>query len=157
SRPVSAAQRRPGVPLEPYADGAIPLDDAALRTTEELTVPIIVDILHDRGSWRPAVNVLNSEGYIANLPRPGVVEVPAIVDAAGIHPQAVGPLPEPYAALVRTQFSIIELVTEAYRTRSKRTLLQALLLDPVVNSIRAAEAMLDDMLDLQKDYLPTFE
>lgn len=34
---------------------------------------------------------------------------------------------------------------------------QALLLDPVVNSIPAAEKMLDDMLELQRAFLPTFE
>jgi alpha-galactosidase/6-phospho-beta-glucosidase family protein len=36
-------------------------------------------------------------------------------------------------------------------------LLQALLVDPVVDSVANAEKMLDDMLDLQKDYLPSFK
>jgi len=31
------------------------------------------------------------------------------------------------------------------------------LLDPVVNSVSAAERMLDDMLSLQRDYLPRFD
>ena len=139
------------------ADGRQPLDARTLRTTEELTTPIIADILHDRGTQRPAVNVLNTGGYIDNLPRTGAVEVPATVNAAGIHPQHVGALPEPFAAFVRTQFSIIEAVTEAYRTRSRRVLLQALLLDPVVNSVNEAQALLDEMLALQQGYLPTFE
>jgi alpha-galactosidase len=142
--------------LEAYALGHRPLDDSVLHPTGELTVPIICDIELNRDTFRPAVNVLNTEGYIENLSLRGVVEVPAMVDAQGIHPIRVGPLPEPFAAYIRTQFSIIELVTEAYRTRSKRLLLQALLLDPLVNSIVAAERMLDDMLELQKDFLPAF-
>ncbi len=143
-------------PLEDYASGEAPLDSLVLKPSGEMTVPIIADILLDHHAYRPAVNVLNTEGYIANVPRSAAIEIPAVVDARGLHPQSVGELPETFAAFVRTQFSIIELVTEAYRTRSKKLLLQALLLDPCVNSIAAAEQLLDEMLALQKDYLPTF-
>lgn len=142
--------------LEDHASGVRPLDEKVLRPSGEATVPIICDLELDRGSWRPAVNVLNSQRYVENLPSDGVVEVPAVVDASGIHPHSVGALPEPFAAHIRLQFSIIKLLTEAYRTRSKKLLLQALLLDPVVNSIRAAEEMLDEMLALQQEFLPIF-
>ena len=128
-----------------------------MQGTEDLAVPIIEDVELDRGSWREAVDVLNTDGYIDNLPRSGAVEVPATVDAAGIHPVHVGPIPEPFAALVRTQLSIAELVTEAYRTCSRKLALQALLLDPVVDSIAGAERLLDTMLELQKDYLPPLQ
>jgi len=152
-----AVQNPPPQPgLADYASGRLPLDEFALRPTAEITVPIICDIEQDRGLWRAAVNVLNTEGYIENLPRDGAVEVPAIVDARGVHPQHVGALPEPFAAMIRTQFSIISLVTEAYRTRSKKLLLQALLMDPVVDSVTAAEKLLDDMLERQSEFLPTF-
>lgn len=50
-----------------------------------------------------------------------------------------------------------EWLTEAYRTREKNLLLQALLMDPVVNSIEAAKKLLDEMLVLQKDFLPEFK
>ncbi len=142
--------------LEDIASGRLPLDDTLLKPSGELTVPVISDIELDRGSFRSAVNVLNTGGYIENLPRSGAVEVPATVDARGIHPLKVGPLPEPFAAVIRAQFTIIELITEAYRTQSKQLLLQALLLDPCVNSIASAEKLLDDMLHLQKDFLPDF-
>lgn len=156
ARPVSLVEPPPAPAFEEYATGSRPLDEVVLRPSGEVTVPIICDIVLDRKAWRPAVNVLNSGPYIDNLPASGVVEVPAIVDAAGVHPQQVGALPEPYAAFVRTQCDIIERVTEAYRTRSKKLLLQALLLDPVVNSITAAEQLLDNMLTLQREFLPTF-
>jgi alpha-galactosidase/6-phospho-beta-glucosidase family protein len=67
-----------------------------------------------------------------------------------------GPLPEALAAFCRTQVSIQRLLIEAYRQRSRRLLLQALLLDPCIDSVRRAEEMLDAMLELQKDYLPQF-
>jgi alpha-galactosidase len=153
-RPVPLAEKPPEDRLASYASGRRPLDADLLRPSGELAVPIIADIERDRRTFRPAVNVLNRAGYVEDLPRDMVVEVPAVVDRAGVHPQFVGPLPAPFAALVRTQAAIVALTTEAYRTRSKRLLLQALLLDPNVTSITAAERLLDDMLELQKEYLP---
>ena len=83
-----------------------------------------------------------------------MVEVPAEVDGEGVHPRSVPPLPEALAAFCRTQASIQKLVVEAYGERSKRKLLQALLLDPVVNSVANAERMLENMLEVQQEYLP---
>jgi len=128
-----------------------------LRLSGEIAVPVICDIELNRRRRHDAVNVLNDQGYIANLPRTAVVEVPAYCDGDGVHPIAVGELPEAPAAYIRTQLSIQRLITKAYRTRSKNLLLQALLLDPVVNSILEAEKLLDEMLELQRDYLPEFD
>lgn len=127
-----------------------------LHPSGEIAVPVICDIELDRRSRRSAVNVLNSEGFIENLPRDAVIEVPAIVDGQGVHPIKVGAIPETFATIMRNHFSIHSLLTEAYRTRSKKLLLQALLLDPCVNSISGAERLLDEMLELQKDFLPSF-
>jgi alpha-galactosidase len=99
------------------------------------------------------VNVLNREGYIENVPRSGAVEVPARVDGTGVHPEHVGSIPEPFAAYLRTQYAIHDVLTEGWWTRSRKLLLQALLLDPVVNSIAGAERLLDDMLVLQKEFV----
>ncbi len=139
-----------------YLSGNRPVDQNLIQPGGEIAVDIIADILEDKGKWEPSVNVLNRGGYIENLPDDAVVEVPAIVDATGIHPEQVGPLPEALAAFCRTQVSIQLLLIEAYRQRSKKLLLQALLIDPVVDSVRNAEEMLDYMLELQKDYLPSF-
>lgn len=144
--------------LDPYIRGEKPLDErvTTLDKWGELAIPIICDIELDREMWRPTVNVLNDGGYVENLPTDGVVEVPAIVDGQGIHPQKVGPLPEALAAFTRRQISIQKLLVEAYRTRSKNLLLQALLLDPVVDSVSNAEKLLEDMFELQSEYLPEF-
>ncbi|MDY0094677.1 MAG: alpha-glucosidase/alpha-galactosidase, partial [Candidatus Vecturithrix sp.] len=103
-----------------------------------------------------SVNVLNTEGYIENLARDACIEVPAIVDAQGVHPEFIGSLPEAFAAQIRLQHSIHHLLVEAYQHRSKHLLYQALLLDPVVDSAVNAKKMLDYMLDIQTEYLPEF-
>jgi alpha-galactosidase len=127
-----------------------------LGPSGELAVPIIKSIELGQRYWADSVNVLNSGSYVAELPRDAVVEVPAWVDEGGVQPQKIGPLPEALAAFCRTQGSIQELVVEAYRHRSRSLLLQALLVDPVVNSVEKAEKLIDEMLELQKDYLPEF-
>ncbi len=144
--------------LDPYVTGERALDRrvTTLDKWSELAMPIVCDIEFDRKMWRSSVNVLNDGLYVENLPHDAVVEVPAIVDAGGVHPVKVGPLPEALAAFTRTQISIQKLLVEAYRTRSKKLLLQALLLDPVVNSVSNAEKLLDEMLRKQAEFLPRF-
>ncbi|MBN2377937.1 MAG: hypothetical protein JXD22_16180 [Sedimentisphaerales bacterium] len=128
-------------------------NEELLKPSGEIAVGIICDIIADRKTWRPTVNVLNSDGFVENLPTEAVVEVPAVVDAGGIHPQHVGPLPEALAAFSRTQVSIQKILLQAYQQRSRNLLLQALLIDPVIDNATNAEKMLDYMLQLQKDYL----
>jgi alpha-galactosidase len=142
--------------LAPYAVGAKPLDDWALRRSGELAIPIILAIGLNRPVHAAAVNLPNADGYVAGLPTDTVVEVPATVDGSGIHPETLPPMPEALLAFCRTQAAIQKLVVDAYRERSRNLLLQALLVDPIVNSARNAERMLDHMLELQKDYLPAF-
>ena len=154
-RAVGQPQPGPAFDPTPYLAGA-PLDERALRRSGEIAAAVLCSVELDRRARYDAVNVLNTEGYIENLPREAVVEVPATCDGQGLHPIAVGPLPEAPAAYMRTQISIQRLLTEAYRTRSKNLLLQALLLDPQVDSVLEAEALLDEMLELQAAFLPEF-
>ena len=157
-RPVALNPPEPGPSwLDTFVSGTEPPPEHLLSPSGELAVPIICDIDGDRKMFREAVNVLNSGRYIENLPHGAAVEVPATVDAAGIHPENVGLLPEPFAAMIRPQLTIAELLTEAYRTNSKKLVLRALLLDPVVDNTAAAEKLLDDMLRLQADFLPALE
>jgi len=143
--------------LEPYITGEKEIDRTVTQPSGELAVPIICDIEFDKGKWEPAVNVINRDFYVENLPKDSVVEVPAVIDAKGIHPQHIGSLPEPLAAFSRTQISIQKLIIEAYKQRSRRLLLQALLLDPLVDSYERAEKLLDKMLEIQSEYLPKFD
>ncbi|MBN1342050.1 MAG: alpha-glucosidase/alpha-galactosidase [Phycisphaerae bacterium] len=142
--------------LTAYIEGRKRPDDALVTTTEELAVPIIAAISLNKRTWLPAVNVVNAGGLVENLQRHAIVEVPAVADGRGIRPQGIGSIPEALAAFCRTQASIQKLIIEAYRARSRNLLLQALLLEPVVDRVDSAERLLDDMLNLQKEYLPKF-
>jgi alpha-galactosidase len=142
--------------VEAFLRGDLPIEQAMVPSGES-AVGLIRALQEAKPARFSAVNVGNDGPLIDNLPEDAVVEVPAMVDGEGIKPIAVGPIPEVFAVALRTQCAIISTVTEAYRTRSKKLLLQALLLDPCVNGIGQARGILDDMLRLQAAYLPTFE
>jgi alpha-galactosidase len=55
------------------------------------------------------------------------------------------------------QYSVHDLTAEAVLKKSKNAALQALLVDPVVNSYKAAEQTLDAMLAFQKKWLGYLE
>lgn len=121
----------------------------------EFAFPIIASMLSGRNDLIPAVNIRN-DGLIGNLPDWAVVEVPAIAMAAGLRGVQVGDLPRGIAALCNTQIGVQDRVVEAAVHGSRRLALEALMIDPVVDSAVAAERVLDELLEAQAPYLPRF-
>ena len=140
--------------IQQVADGEAAMTEELAETSGEVAIPIIEGIEFDSGDRIISANVANGELSVANLPADAIVEVPATVDGQGLHPIEVGPLPEAIAAMCRLQTSIQDLLVEAYRQRSKRVLLQALLLEPTVDNAARAEQMMEEMLQRQADLLP---
>jgi alpha-galactosidase len=128
----------------------------ALIPSGELAVPIIEAIACGTKHELYAVNVPNN-GAIPGLDGDIVVEVPAIADGKEVRFQQMTRLPEAITAMLRLQASIQKLVVEAYIEKSRRKLLQAILLDPTVHSYRNAVALINEMCELQKDVLPQLE
>lgn len=122
-----------------------------LQLTERV-VPMIEGILTDAGYEEAAVNLPN-KGLIDHLPEYLVVEVPAVVDKTGVHGVKLGELPKGFSGLLQNQVAVHDLTAEACLTGSRELVLQALLVDPVVDKVGAAEKMMDAMLDLQSEYL----
>ena len=118
----------------------------------ERVIPIIAGIVTDSGHEELAVNVPNT-GLIDNLPEDLVVEVPAIIDKNGVHGIPLGAFPKGIAGLLNNQVATYDLTAEAAITGSRELALQALLVDPCIDSLKAAEQMLDTILKRQKDYL----
>jgi alpha-galactosidase len=141
--------------LHRWASGHEAPDKLLQRPSGERAISIIVGVLGNTHQHELAVNVPNA-GLISNLPDWAIVEVPAMVDATGVHGLPIGPLPEPIAAMCRTQATIIDRVVEAGVHGDRHAALEALLLDPVVHSISQAEAILTEMLEVHKDFLPQF-
>lgn len=141
--------------LQGWANGQGLTDDLLRRPSGERAIPIICGVLGNTHQHELSVNIPNA-GLIPNLPDWAIVEVPAIVDVSGVHGLPLGPLPEPIAAMCRTQVAIIDRVVEAGVHGDRYAALQALLLDPVITSISQAEAVLSEMLEVHREFLPQF-
>ena len=123
---------------------------------DTLAFPIIASVAANAFHRMPALNLVNT-GQIENLPRGIFVETPGVVDgASGIRPVAIGELPSPLAAFNRRDIDQMELIAEAGATGSRNLVLQAMLLDPVTDSVVTMERTLDEMLKINAPYLPQF-
>jgi alpha-galactosidase len=123
-----------------------------VRPDTERAIPIIEGILTDANYEEPSVNIPN-DGIFTNLPQDLVVECPVIVNKNGLSGITFGDYPKGLAALLRNQASVQDLVVEAIIKKSKDIALQALLADSVIKSCKQAENMLNEIIELQKDYL----
>jgi alpha-galactosidase len=81
---------------------------------------------------------------------------PALVNARGTDGIVIGELPEPIAGRRNLQISICNLAAEAGVAGSREKVLQALLLNLMVNDIEQAEEILTAYLRLHADYVPQF-
>jgi alpha-galactosidase len=123
-----------------------------LTPSGERGAAAIGGILHNKKRVLES-GIVPNRGTIPNLPYDAAVEVPVMADTAGIHPISLGPLPDAIAKLLHTQVNVQELAVEAAMRGSKELALQALLIDPVVNSASAAVKLLDELWDLNRPYI----
>lgn len=146
--------------LDAWGSGELPVEVLLREPSEEAKLDhsaaeIMGDIVAGRTRRRPSFIVPN-EGWIDNLPADAAVEVPGIVEGGVPRGTNVGDIPEHVAALLRHELAIQDVAVEAAMEGSRDLALQALLLDPVVNSARQAELFLDDVLQAHRDHLPRF-
>jgi alpha-galactosidase/6-phospho-beta-glucosidase family protein len=132
------------------AGAAIPAE--WLMPSGERGAAVIGGILHNKKRVLESGIVFN-QGVIPNLPADAAVEVPVMADAAGVHPISQGPLPDAIAKLLHVQVNVQQLAVEAAVRASKEIALQALLVDPVVNSADAAVKLLDELWEVNRPYI----
>jgi alpha-galactosidase len=100
----------------------------------------IINAVETNTPFRFNGNVPNT-GLITNLPPDCSVEVPILVDNAGLHPCHVGDLPAQLAAINRTNVNVQELAVQSFLERDRDAAFQACALDPLA----AATVGLDDL------------
>ncbi|MDF9810876.1 alpha-glucosidase/alpha-galactosidase [Streptomyces sp. SPB162] len=135
---------------------------AALATGAPLPVEGSMEyapqIIHSiiTGTPRTVYGNVPNHGLIDNLPSDGTVEVPCLVDALGVQPTRVGPLPAQCAALNRTYLSMNDLVVRAALHDEPRHIRQAAMTDPATAAALPVERiwdLCDDMVRAHADLL----
>jgi alpha-galactosidase len=109
------------------------------------------------GEQRAIYGNVRNTGLITNLPADACVEVPCLVDRAGVQPTVVGELPPQCAALDRTFLNVVELAVRGALEERRDHVLQAVTLDPnaaATLSLEEMRAMVDELLAAHRDALP---
>lgn len=104
-------------------------------------------------------NVLNHGHLITDFPEQACVEVPCLVDAAGIHPTYVGALPPVLAAMNMTNINTQLLTIEAAHTRKREDIIRAVMLDPHTAaelSIDHIVQMVDELIEAHGPYMAMY-
>ncbi len=115
----------------------------------------LIDSHHNDLGQIHVVNIRH-DGAVRGWPADWVVELPARVDAKGIHPLPAEPLPAACFGLV-AQVKMYELLTvEAAVHGDRNAAYQALLAHPLGPKADKVAEVLDDMLETNKAWLPQF-
>jgi alpha-galactosidase len=103
---------------------------------------------------RIASAILPNDGLVPALPGDCAVEVSAVAGGTGITGDRTDDLPVAFAATLRHEVAVQQLVADAALLGSREAALQALLIDPVVGSSHAAEGILADFETAHRDLWP---
>ncbi len=145
--------------LREYADPALtePPADLMLRGGayySTLATQLIDSHYNDLGSVE-VVNVRNN-GAVKEWPADWVLEMPSIIDRAGIHPLPAAPLSPSCFGLVAHVKAYELLTVEAAVHGDRNAAFQALLAHPLGPKADQVQAVLEDMLETHKQHLPQF-
>ncbi|MCG3812851.1 6-phospho-beta-glucosidase [Photobacterium damselae] len=115
----------------------------------------LVCAIHNNTGKRLVVNTPNN-GAIIGLPDDAVIETDCIIDAQGAHPLAFGHLPEAMNGLTHQIKSFERLTIDAAIHGDKQAALLALITNPLVADAQLATPILEEVLTINKAYLPQF-
>jgi 6-phospho-beta-glucosidase len=119
-----------------YSEAAVALASSLQRGTGDVQV----------------VNTRNN-GTLPFLPDDAVIEVPAVVDAAGARPLPVAPLEPLYAGLVAHVAAYEDLALDAALRGGRDRVFTALLAHPLVGQYEYAEALTDRIVAHNREHL----
>jgi 6-phospho-beta-glucosidase len=115
---------------------------------------LISSIYNDKRDIQP-VNTMNT-GAITSLPYDSAVEVSCMITKDGPKPLAMGELPVQVNGLIQQIKSFERVSIEAAIEGSYQKALLAMTINPLIATDSRAKALLDDMIEEHKKYLPQF-
>ncbi len=101
--------------------------------------------------------ITRNNGTISNLADDVMVEVSAILGVDEVQPLNVGKIPIFYKGMIETQNAYEQLVVEAFFSKSKKNLIQALTLNKLVNDADVAKKIVNDLYEENKSYWGEFK
>ena len=101
--------------------------------------------------------IVENDGALSNFDPTAMVEVPCIVGSNGPEKIVQGKIPQFQKGLMEQQVSVEKLTVEAWIEGSYQKLWQAITLSRTVPSASVAKAILDDLIEANKDFWPVLK
>lgn len=139
-----------------YADPSINTKPEALKKRggafySEAAVDLIASLVGNKGDIQ-VVNLRN-DGSLPFLPDDHVIEVPARVDATGVHALPIAPLPVDLVGLIGHVAGYEQLALDAAIHGGRDRVLRAMLANPLVGQYDRAEKLTDLLLAQNQKHL----
>ena len=136
---------------EAYAEGRKPLQEFIANGKADHATDIIESMWGKLG--KPFYVNTPNRGAVTNMADDAYLELRCDIDMTGPRPQPLGAMPRGLLGLQQQVLDTHELTAEAAVTRDRGLLLRALAIDPIVNNLGDARAIMAEALDRQKDVL----
>ncbi len=130
-------------------------EDFDIEPTSELASEVIHAI--ETGIPRRIYGNVRNGGLIEDYPPDCTVEVPCLVDKAGVQPTRVGRLPPQITALNRTYLNVAELTVRAVLEEDRRHVYHAAMLDPnaaATLTLDQIHDLVDELIEAHGDLIP---
>ena len=101
--------------------------------------------------------IVENDGALSNFDPTAMVEVPCLVGSNGPEKIVQGKIPQFQKGLMEQQVSVEKLTVEAWIEGSYQKLWQAITLSRTVPSASVAKAILDDLIEVNKDFWPVLK
>ena len=134
-----------------YADGSKPIREF-IDTGRPDHATDIIESMWGRLDKPFYINTCN-RGAVTNMADDAYLEMRCDVDMNGPRPQPVGPMPVGLLGLTQQVLDTHELTARAAAEFDREALLQAMVIDPIVNSIEDAEAIIEETFAREQDGL----
>lgn len=144
--------------IDAYLDGSKPMNEFHEKLTADHATDIINTMVIEDGR-NYFINLPNancthgSSRPVGNLPEDAFLEMECVMDRNGPRPLPVGNFPMGLRAQQMLILDVHELTIEAIMKRDRGLLVRALAMDPLVNSIATAKAVIEDLFAAQADVL----
>jgi len=117
-----------------------------------IVVEIMASIAADLGHVHYAV--IRNGNTLPEFPEDAFVEVPVMAKKEGLYPILCGPLPKVARSVAIALKDYDQIAIEGAMKRDKRLLLNSLLVHPLIADQDVAVPLLEDILAINRDYLP---
>ncbi len=141
--------------ISDYVEGRKPPVEFLEKGRSDHATDVVQAIWNDSGDHF-YINTPNRGPAVPNMEADAFLELECVVDRRGPRPVPAPAMPIGLRALQMRILETHELTVEGYLQKDRSLLVRALAVDPIVNSLRTAERVFEDLVEAQKDVLPAW-